>query len=350
MMIAGIALQQATVAHNELTRKEYVMGRKKGKKNKVKTKTVCVVDEPKNEVKGDITLSIEEQPYIEMMQYAHEFSPNECSGVGLVEKVDFNDGSVIFNVTKVFLPLQHNTGASTDIEDDELNKLNTDLVNDGEDTSLLKFHWHSHVDMSVFHSGTDDENYDEMQTGDYAVSLVVNKNYDMLGSVHLYNPLRIDVLNIAVEPPPSIDLDEYVIPKDLRKKIEEAVARVAEHEAKRPATVYSNWPVRHNNNNNGGICPKCQLSYFYCDCNDFYSSHGQSASSGLSFDYDFLQLLRAGEEEGIITLFYDNDNYTVVGYMNNRTQDCYEIESMLDYVSFNGSKKTNSSIGKVITP
>jgi hypothetical protein len=289
---------------------------------------VTKAEEPKNEVTTDIKLTIEEEAYIEMMKYAHEFSPDECSGVGLVERIDFNDDSVEFNVKKVFLPLQSNTGSTTDISDEELNKLNTQLVQDGEDTSLLKFHWHSHVDMSVFHSGTDDENYDDMKTGDYAVSLVVNKRYDMLGSVHLYDPLRINVLNIEVEPP-DIDLDdkELKIPAALRKKIEENVQRVKDAEEeerkKNNVTIYRG---------NTSLCSKCHKTYFYCSCYD--STPESTFGNGLEVDRDLYALLEQGEKAGLIHLFYDDDNTTIVGYMNQRTNECFELISYLDYCNY----------------
>lgn len=277
----------------------------------------------KNEVTTKVELTIEEQPYIEMMQYAHEFSPDECSGVGLVERIEFNDGSITFNVTKVYLPNQTNTSGTTDIDDDELNKLNTKLVEDGEDTSLLKFHWHSHVDMSVFHSGTDDENYDEMQTGDYAVSLVVNKRYDMLGSVHLYKPLRINVLNIDVSPPSTVDLDEYVIAPELRKTIEANVKRVQDYEAEQNKNRVG---YQYN-----GHCQKCHLGWYYCKCYEGTVVNRGTYGSGLASCDVLYALLAQGEKAGMITLFYDDDQVTIIGYMNNDNSESFEIESYLDY-------------------
>jgi hypothetical protein len=295
---------------------------------------VTKTEEPKNEITTDIKLSIEEEPYIEMMKYAHEFSPDECSGVGLVERIDFNDGSVEFNVKKVFLPLQSNTPSTTDIDDEELNKLNTQLVADGEDTSLLRFHWHSHVDMSVFHSGTDDENYDDMRTGEYAVSLVVNKRYDMLGSVHLYDPLRINVLNIEVEPP-DVDLDEYELPTALRKKIEDNVARVKEAEEEERKKKWGRTTVIGGNS----LCSKCGCTYFYCTCYDGDGIGGSTPTGstygcGLDYDTDLYALLVQGEKSGLLQLIYDDDQVTIVGYMNMRTKTCYELSSYEDYVTY----------------
>lgn len=270
----------------------------------------------KNEITTDVTITIDETPYLEMMQYAHEFSPNECSGVGLVERKEFYNGDVEFNVSKVFLPLQHNTPTTTDIEDEELNKLNTQLVQEGKDTRLLRFHWHSHVDMGVFHSGTDDSNYDDMRTGDFGISLVVNKRYEMLGSVHIYKPLRINVLNVEVAPP-DIDLSEYKMPKALRKIIEANVARVKAHEDEQRAKSRVIHPVHSYGR---------KYDYDY-----EYSRNTGGFGEGLAYDRELYALLHEGEKQGLLTLVKDNDGYTIVGYMNNITEEVYELTSYLDY-------------------
>jgi len=280
---------------------------------------MIVANKPKNEITQDIKLTIDEEPYVEMMRYAHLFTPTECSGTGLVERMDFNDGSTEFNVSKIYLPNQHNTGGTTDVDEDEMNRINTQIVNDGDDPEMHKFHWHSHVDMSVFHSITDDENYDELQTGDYAVSLVVNKKYDMLASVHLYNPLRINILNIEVDPP-DVDFKDYVLSEGLQKKLEENINRVKKYEEDHTVpTVYHGRNNRHYNQQ------------------DWWAENGEGEhmsgySDGLSYDPDFEALLEAGEKQGIMKLFKDRYG-SICGYMNLRTMECYELSSFFNYNS-----------------
>lgn len=282
------------------------MGRKK--------RTVVVEEElpeEKYEVKHRVTLKIDAQPYIEMREYAKRFTPTECSGMGLVERQNFTDGSVEFTVTEVFLPNQYNSGGATDIPDEEMNKLNTELVVAGKDTSKLKFHWHSHVNFGVFHSGTDDENYDELQSGDYLVSLVVNNAGDMLGSVHIYEPVRIDVCNIEVEAPAQWEIDELT-----DEKITVNHKRVKDAE---PALKAKHTPVYSGGYYQGG----------YYQGGIVHKGNRTTWREGLAWDPDFEQLLRAGEREGIITLFQD-DAATIYGYMNNRTGESYELISEMD--------------------
>jgi len=277
----------------------------------------------KNEVTTDIALSISEEAYVEMMRYAHMFSPKECSGTGLVERIDYHDGSVEFEVKKVYLPNQINSGADTEIEDEEMAKVNTQIVLDGDNTLLHKFHWHSHVDMGVFHSSTDESNYDDMKTGDYAVSLVVNKKYDMLGSVHLYAPLRINVLNIEVKPP-DIDFDAYIIPSALLKKLEINVERVRkfekEEEDKRPQYL--------------GFQGKGYQGYVSPWLGgDDETTRIATYGEGLDYDRDFATLLEQGEAQGLFMLF-KNSHGDIVGYQNTRTQTYYELSSYIDTLGY----------------
>lgn len=285
---------------------------------------MTVKDAQKNEVTTDIQLTIEEQPYVEMMRYAHMFSPKECSGTGLVERVDYDDGSVEFVVTKVYLPNQINTGGTTDIEDEEMARVNTQVVMDGDDPMLHKFHWHSHVDMGVFHSGTDESNYDDMQTGDYAVSLVVNKKYDMLASVHLYAPLRINVLNIEVEPP-QIDFTEYIVADDLQAKMIENYKRVAKF-------VEDNKPVTRNWGTGLGSGKMVNGVWTYADdydSNKYLGTSNYSYAFGVENDPDFIALLEAGQNQSILTLDRSSDG-DIIGYWNVRTNDYYELTSTLE--------------------
>jgi hypothetical protein len=270
----------------------------------------------KNNITHDIELTIAEEPYIMMMSYAHEFSPNECSGVGLVEKTNTN-GDISFHVTRVFLPLQRNRPGTTDIPDSELNRINTELVQEGVDTRLHRFHWHSHVDMDVFHSYTDEENYDEMRTGEWAVSLVVNKKYKMLASVHIYDPIRINVLNIKVTPP-EVDMD--IVPEELKKIIKKNAEKVIfwdNEQTKKEEISHKSYGYGWNTNRKHEI------------------SSIPSYGIGLEFDTILYNLLIQGEKAGLLELIYDNDLRTIVGYTNNNGTT-YELSSYEDYSYYKG--------------
>lgn len=245
-----------------------------------------------------VTLEIEEEPYVMMMKYAHMFSPKECSGTGLATKKVNTDGSVNFTITEVFLPKQHNTGVTTDIAAGEINRINTQLVRDGKDTAQHIIHWHSHVDFGVYESGTDEQNYDEMQTGRFSLSLVVNKKYEVYGSFHLYDPVRIDVSNIEVEVP-EIDMDNYDIPEELQKIIMENVDTVQAYEKETIKEYTYIHPVRSS-------------EYYEC---------------GLTYDKEMYSILEEAEKAGRITIDYDAENGSIIGYINTEGE-YYTLDSV----------------------
>lgn len=154
------------------------------------------IKEEKVTYSGNSKIVLTEAILAELNLYAQEFS-GECSGCGLVERVK-KDGEFSYKVTRLFLPKQDNTGSSTDIEMEEVGRLVTDLVREGVDTSKLRFHWHSHADMDVFHSATDEDNYNKLHTGEFLVSLVINKKGDMYGRIDYYEPFRMSFIGVPV--------------------------------------------------------------------------------------------------------------------------------------------------------
>lgn len=159
--------------------------------------------------------------YSELMHYVQMF-PGECSGCTLVEH-SVKGAKHTFTLGRVFLPLQTNTGASTDITEEEVARLQTQMVRDGLPTEKLRCHWHSHAGMDVFHSGTDKDNYDVLKTGEYLVSLVLNKAGAIKASIHYYKPFTFQAENINV----VVMLDNV----EHNPEWDAAVARVTEYEA-----------------------------------------------------------------------------------------------------------------------
>lgn len=178
---------------------------------------------------GEPTVSLKPRVYVTMLPevlqelkaYVEHYK-TEVSGCGLVEKYELNDKDVHyieFRVTEIFLPSeQSNSAASTDIDSKVIHQIMTDLLSQNKDTSKLKFHWHSHADMSVFHSSTDEENYDELNNGEYLISMVLNRKGDMFTSVHFYEGLGIDIEGVELYTFMP-DADEKVADK-IKKNIE----------------------------------------------------------------------------------------------------------------------------------
>lgn len=96
----------------------------------------------------------------------------EVSGLGLVDKVPGG-----YHVSEVFLLTQEVSSHETELDEMAIAKLQYELSQREEGLQdKLRFWWHSHVNMSVFWSSTDEEAITQL-TGDdmFLVSSVFNK-------------------------------------------------------------------------------------------------------------------------------------------------------------------------------
>jgi hypothetical protein len=144
------------------------------------------------------------------IQYWTDAADGEVSGLGIVEN---EDGKYV--VKDAYILDQKCSSADTELEPEAISKLMTDIIKDGKDPARLKFWWHSHVNMSTFWSGTDDE-CAETLSKEFAFSLVVNKSKDKRCRLDLYDPFRITVDHIKV-------LELTPDDEDLKKKCEDDV-------------------------------------------------------------------------------------------------------------------------------
>lgn len=165
-------------------------------------------EELKIEASGFHYISMDKQVYSDLCYYVDHYD-TEVSGCGMVERiehrtkaVDKDDPDIVeieFRIKEVYLPEeQDNTSASTDIDDDIINKLLTNLLQLGKNTEHLRLHWHSHANMDTFHSGTDEDNYATLSNGEFLVSLVLNKAHSFLGRIDYFSPIRITMSGIGV--------------------------------------------------------------------------------------------------------------------------------------------------------
>lgn len=192
--------------------------------------------EQKTEFKGGSYITFTNEALSEMFGYVDEFD-TECGGMAQVERIEhkFDDGDIEYEyrISEIFLPNQCNTGSTTDINAEEMGKLLEELIAQDKDTSKLRGHWHSHVNMSVFHSGTDSDNYDDLRTGSWLVSIVANKKGDLLGRVDFYEPVRMSITGLPIFLVSEND-------KRIEDKVKANVARVKKYEEDNRKVKYSN--------------------------------------------------------------------------------------------------------------
>lgn len=215
---------------------------------------------------GEAKISSDMLPYItmsvdirnELLAYVKHYK-TEVSGCGMVEVINHTIKSgdkdkpdsiqVEYKITEVFLPSkQDNSGASTDIDSETIHELMHSLLAQGKDTQKLKLHWHSHSDFSVFHSGTDTDNYETLNNKDFLVSLVLNHQEDILGRIDYYTPFVCNIVGVPV----YIDIP---IPESIDEKVKlniEALDKyIKENESKSITTTrYSSiddWRLKSGN-------------------------------------------------------------------------------------------------------
>jgi hypothetical protein len=163
--------------------------------------------------------------YNELMAYVEHYD-TEVSGCGMVETREYKNGEqnyVEYKITEIFLPeKQSNSSASTDIDDSMIHELMTQCIKENKDISKMKLHWHSHANMGTFHSGTDEDNYKTLNNGEFLVSLVINKDKEVLGRIDYYKPFIASISGVPVYI--VVDSNENTKAKDNIEKLDKYIA------------------------------------------------------------------------------------------------------------------------------
>lgn len=85
-----------------------------------------------------------------------------------------------YHIFDIFFPRQDNTGITTECDSEDV----MDLITEGADISMLSGHIHSHVDMNVFTSGTDEKDIKERAAiSGWNASLIMNKKGEIFGHI-----------------------------------------------------------------------------------------------------------------------------------------------------------------------
>lgn len=155
-----------------------------------------------------ITVKINSDCYQKIMHWVN-MSNFEVSGFGKVESID---GELV--VTSVVLLKQENTSGSTDIKGEHIAKAMYELR---DEPGSMNFWWHSHVDMSVFWSGTDDKAIESIGKNGWVLASVFNKRSE----------IRTIYYQVGNEFIPSITVDDIptTIGYSLSKEQEEVLTK-----------------------------------------------------------------------------------------------------------------------------
>ena len=154
------------------------------------------------------------------MKYYVDATESEISGYG---KSEFRDGDIY--ITDVVIMKQRCTGASTNLaelgEGSQADFL-MELIKRGENAIHWNVWWHSHANMGVFWSQTDNQNIAEQSNnGGYLVSLVTNKQGKYKTRFDIYpkdvSPLKMHTYFKAQDDIPTSILPEQSNPERLKE-------------------------------------------------------------------------------------------------------------------------------------
>jgi hypothetical protein len=198
-----------------------------------------MAQEKVGEVRSKFTTLYVDPTVMKRIHYYAAAAEGEVSGLGTIIKDD--KGRHIVNA--VYLLEQESSGADTDLKPEAISKLMIDIMNKNEDPAALKFWWHSHANMGVFWSGTDDT-CAETLSREYAFSLVVNKQREMRCRLDLYAPFRITFDGVKVT---ELVQEDDNLKEECEKEVKEKVRTPTErwknwHDKDRTPGGYTGYP------------------------------------------------------------------------------------------------------------
>ncbi len=147
----------------------------------------------------DIAVFIDGEAWAKLRYWVKLAGQDEVSCLGLIDEIK-DDGRIIaLMVSEIYLLEQTVSGADTELDDKAVANLMIQLAAEGKDTSKLKCWIHSHANMRVFWSSTDEECCSLLANESYSVSIVSNKRGDLLTRIDIYNPFRVTLNNVPTQ-------------------------------------------------------------------------------------------------------------------------------------------------------
>lgn len=164
-----------------------------------------------------------------------KLTDEEISGLG-ISSINKAGDEIIIRDVRIWE--QECTAMTTEIID---NKHLIDAVEEykkeGVPMEDMNVWWHSHVNMDVFWSNTDQETIDNWFNEKYLVAVVGNKKKEFKGQISLKKPFKFNINNVDIEyePEPEDSKYEMKILKDIDKKIIEKETEIVK------------WNIKDNN-------------------------------------------------------------------------------------------------------
>lgn len=197
----------------------------------------------------------------QLMIYAAE-AKGEIGGLGRITIVEGNN----FLLTEVFLIEQEAHSAECDLDSEGVYKLYAGLMGEGKDVDDIKCWWHSHGDIGVGFSTTDNTTISEWpKEAEWLIALVINKRGNLVAQLHTTVPVPLvavlDVEDVMYHP----NKDELIaeVGRKVREKKTEVIP-FAGHQRYKPQYQTYN---KHNSHVSSGTS-KTLLEQLYPEVKD----------------------------------------------------------------------------------
>ena len=185
------------------------------------------------------------------MRYLVDNMDAEIAWLGTVTKKANN-----FQINEIYVPTQEVTASSVDANPEMMSGLIPELIEKhGKEEALTKIipnmraFCHSHHTMKTFWSATDEAGINGLANSHYLISLVLNRDGDILGRIDFFKPNRMTITDVKV------DICYNAVFDDLEKDIEDKVTK-------------KTFAIQHVSQQSRGYTPYQQQSGFYGNWNN----------------------------------------------------------------------------------
>lgn len=134
-----------------------------------------------------------ELAYCKIQTWVH-LAKGEVSGMGLVRR-DPDDTLYVYDA---FLIEQDCTGTNTELRPAALAQFTEQMFREGKYDDV-RLWWHSHANMDVFWSGTDEACIKSIGGSEYLLSTVFNKKGKQKSRIDVFNPFQMTLDNLPIK-------------------------------------------------------------------------------------------------------------------------------------------------------
>ncbi len=195
---------------------------------------------------NNISVAINARAYQKIRHWVM-MAQGEVSGLGIVSERRDERGHIIqLVVDEVYLIKQQCSGTDTLLNDESIAQFLIEMTKQEEDVSKLKLWWHSHANMEVFWSSTDEQCIQGLANSSYMLSIVVNKKKNMLARIDVYNPFHLTLNKIETDVfyPDEPELAEFCKNEFIEKVTEHSFGSSQHSVFTRDDLIPSKFPCR----------------------------------------------------------------------------------------------------------